>query len=234
MPSAGARGPACGSVCTLKAMYIPKDFAESDPEFIREFVRAHSFATLVSNDGSRPIASQLLFHVATGPQGGMRLLGHMARVNPQWKTFDASREVLVLFQGPHTYVSAAWYSVASAPTWNYVTVQAYGQAQIIHDRIELYEMLKSLVDTHEKDGTRDQGYRIESIPSDLLEQMMNGIVGFRVDVTHAECAAKLSQNRNAADYAAIIRRLRERTDDESLAIAREMERRKPREKGPAG
>ena len=138
----------------------------------------------------------------------------------------------MLFHGPHTYVSAAWYAVPSAPTWNYVTVQAYGNIELIQDRGELYRMLKTIVDSQEKDGPDDQGYRIESLPDDLREQMMNGIVGFKMAVTRFHCAAKLSQNRNDADHANIIRKLRERNDSESRLIAAEMERRRPDNREP--
>ena len=147
-------------------MYVPRHFVEEDQVFIQEFIRRNGFGTLVSNDGGRPIATQLLFQLVVGPDGGMQLSGHMARSNPQWKTFESSNEVLTLFEGPHTYVSAAWYSVHSAPTWNYITVQAYGKADVIEDRAELHEMLKSLVDEQERDSARDQGYRIESLPSE--------------------------------------------------------------------
>ncbi len=153
----------------------------------------------------------------------------MARANPQWKTLEKSRNALVLFEGPHTYVSAAWYSVPSAPTWNYITVQAQGVVQLIEDQVELYTLLKTLVDTYEKESARDQGYRIESLPADLIENMMNGVVGFKVAVTRIDCAAKLSQNRNDADYSTITDRLRARKDEASAAIALEMERRRPRE-----
>ena len=64
-------------------MYIPHDFMEASPEFIHEFIRTHGFGTLVSYDGNRPVASQLLFHLSNEASGRMQLMGHMARVNPQ-------------------------------------------------------------------------------------------------------------------------------------------------------
>ena len=153
----------------------------------------------------------------------MVLTGHMARANPQWKTFTADREVLALFEGPHAYVSAAWYSVQSAPTWNYITVQAYGTVQLVEDKNELYTLLKDLVDKQESYSPVHQRYQIESLSPDILESMMNAIVGFKMKVSKVESAAKLSQNRNGKDYANIISKLHEHGDADSEAIAKEME-----------
>jgi len=215
-------------------MYIPRDFVEDNPEFIRKFIQTHGFGTLVSHDGRRPMASQLLFHLGYGADGAMQLASHMARANPQWRTLERPTDVLVLFQGPHTYVSAAWYSVPSAPTWNYITVQAYGRATLVQDRAELYQLLKALVDSNEQKSAEDQGFRIESIPTDVLTNMMDGIVGFRIAVSQTRCAAKLSQNRNDADYGNIVEKLRDRSDPQSQAIAVEMERRRQPRKNRGG
>ena len=213
-------------------MYVPHDFVENERQFIEGFIRKHAFGALVSYDGNRPVATQLLFHLSAAGSGEMQLAGHMARLNPQWRTFESSKEVLALFQGPHAYVSAAWYSVPSAPTWNYVTVQAYGHVEIIEDRTELFEVLKALVDSQERDSERDQGYRIESLSADLQANMMNAVVGFRIVVSRVDCAAKLSQNRNGRDYDIIVERLKERGDRDSAAVAEEMERRRARRNTP--
>src|SRR5688572_23601686 len=111
-------------------MYIPATFAETDRNKLFEFIEQYSFATLVSTSGAEPIASRLpfLFDRQAGPHG--RLLGHMARANPQWKTADGTR-VLVMFDGPHAYISPTWYeSRQVVPTWNYVAVHAYGTLHV--------------------------------------------------------------------------------------------------------
>ena len=204
-------------------MYVPHHFAETDQDSIRAFIRSHGFGTLVSWDGVRPVATQLLLNLSLGSDSEMVLTGHIAKANPQWKTFTADREVLALFEGPHAYVSAAWYSVQSAPTWNYITVQAYGTIQLVDDKNELYTLLKDLVDKQESYSPIHQRYQIESLSPDILESMMNGIVGFKMKVSKVESAAKLSQNRNGKDCANIISKLHERGDADSEAIAKEME-----------
>ena len=216
-------------------MYVPRHFAESDQSFIKDFVRKHGFGLLVTWDGTRPLATQLLFHL-TESGSDVLLSGHLSRANPQWKTFGQAREALAIFEGPHAYISAGWYSVPSAPTWNYVTVQMYGNPHAIENHDELYELLSGLVEFQEQGAPEEERYRIEAVPKDVLRSMMDSVVGFTMKVTRSECAAKLSQNRNAKDYRNIISKLKERGDPGSTAIAEQMEKReKPRrvDEGPS-
>jgi transcriptional regulator len=207
-------------------MYIPQSFRENDQDLIMAYLKEHGFATLVSTEAGRPVATHLLLESRKVDEARLILSGHMSRENLQWRTFDPSSEVLAIFQGPHSYVSAGWYSVQSAPTWNYLSVHAYGLPRIIEDRAELYSMLKRLVDSQERGYAVDRRYTIESLPDDLLQGMMNGIVGFEVAVTRIEAAAKMSQNRGARDYQNIIDELKAQEDSGSRAVADEMERRK--------
>ncbi|HTZ52734.1 MAG TPA: FMN-binding negative transcriptional regulator [Spirochaetia bacterium] len=206
-------------------MYIHKDFVEHDPARVSDFVRHHPFGTLVTWDGEKPVASHLLMLLKGSAGEPQQLIGHMARVNPQWKSFQPGQEVLAIFQGAHTYVSASWYSVPSAPTWNYTSVHVYGTPSVVSDRRELYELLRELVDSQEAGTPEAHRYRLENLLEDLRESMMNGIVGFRVQVARVEAAAKMSQNRSEADHARIIEKLRQRPDGDSHSVADEMERR---------
>ncbi len=110
-------------------MYIPESFREDRRQILQAFMRDNSFATLVSCDHGRPIASHLPF-LLDGDRGSSGfLLGHMARANPQWRDLADHPNVMVIFQGPHAYVSPSYYrSDFAVPTWNYVTVHAYGSA----------------------------------------------------------------------------------------------------------
>jgi transcriptional regulator len=209
-------------------MYIPRSFEETDQDLVRAFLRQRGFATLVSIDGNRPVATHLLLESRTLDDGRLALCGHMARANPQWETFREASEVLAIFQGPHSYVSAAWYSVPSAPTWNYTSVHAYGVPRIIEDRGELFALLKRLVDSQEGRYPSGERYTIESLSDDILLRMMNGIVGFEIVVSRTEAAAKMSQNRSEKDYQNIIDKLNAQEDTGSRAVAAEMERRKGR------
>src|SRR5262245_38419035 len=114
-------------------MYIPGPYQVNDSGRLCSFLRRHSFATLITHDGAAPFASHL--PMLLRDEGGRRtLLSHMARANPQWKHFASGAEVLVIFQGPHGYVSPSWYETMPAvPTWNYAVVHAYGVATVLSD-----------------------------------------------------------------------------------------------------
>lgn len=199
-------------------MYISKLYREEDRAKILEFLQQNEFAMLVTCDGARPTASHLLMEVVeTGDEWFVN--GHMSRANPLWKTFETNPEVLVIFQGPHTYISPTWYNHVNVPTWNYQAVHVYGNPRIVSGE-EYYVMLSRLIARHEG-GTN---YRMDSLPQDFVEKQMSGTVGFQVKVTRIEANYKLSQNRDHEDYHNIILRLNEREDAMSHQVAEVMRR----------
>lgn len=144
----------------------------------------------------------------------------MSRVNPLWKTFSKNTEVLVVFQGPHTYISPTWYNHVNVPTWNYQSVHIYGIPRIVTDHDEYYGMLSRLITRHES-GT---SYRLEVLPQDFVEKQMKGTVGFQIPAARIQANYKLSQNRDNEDYRNIISHLYEREDKMSHEIAKAMEK----------
>lgn len=203
-------------------MYIPKPYREEDRAKIVEFLRRNEFAVLVTHDGEKPRASHLLVEVIE-EDGRLFVNGHMSRANQQWKTFDPNIEVLLIFQGPHTYISPTWYNHVNVPTWNYQAVHVYGNVRIVNNYNEVYTLLKRLIDRHEA-GTH---YRLETLPHDFVEKEIKGVVAFQVDVTQIEANYKLSQNRDDEDYENIIARLGEREDELSHEVAEAMRRQRP-------
>lgn len=199
-------------------MYISSLYREEDRTKILEFLKQNEFATLVTHDGDKPIASHLLFEV-TEEGESLFLNGHMSRANPLWKTFESNPQVLIIFQGPHTYISPTWYNHVNVPTWNYQAVHLYGTPRIV-DGKEYHAMLSRLIAQHEG-GTN---YRLESLSQDFVEKQVNGTVGFQIKVNRIEANFKLSQNRNDEDYHNIIERLNEREDEMSHAVADAMKR----------
>ncbi len=117
-------------------MYTPKLYREEDRAKILELLQQNDFATLVTYDGEKPTASHLLMEVI---EDGEKLFvnGHMSKANPLWKTFEMNPEVLIIFQGPHTYISPTWYNHINVPTWNYQSVHVYGKPRIVsgHDEV---------------------------------------------------------------------------------------------------
>ncbi len=183
-------------------MYIPEHFAETDLPTLHEFMRQHSFATLVTQHDGAPFASHLplLLERSIGTHGA--LLGHMARNNEQWRDFAAGAEILVMFQGAHAYVSPSWYepNPMAAPTWNFVAVHAYGRARILSEE-ELVETLHQLVDENEK--SFPQPWKLQ-ISQAMRERALGAIVGFEISLSHIEGKFKLSQNRSVQDRQSVI------------------------------
>lgn len=204
-------------------MYIPKSFREDDVSVLHRLMQTYSFATLVTQHDGAPYATHLPLMLCPdeGPFG--TLIGHMARANPQWRDFDAEREVLVIFQGPHTYVSPSWYTVQpSVPTWNYAAVHAYGAPRLIEDEAELYEALQQLAQTYE--APREQPWTLSG-PDDFMRKMMRAIVGFAIPISRLEGKYKLSQNRSPEDRVQVVQQLAAQGELLGTAVAALMRQR---------
>ena len=197
-------------------MYIPKLYREEDREKILEFLKQNNFPALVTYDGEKPIATHLPVEVLENENGSLTILGHMSRANPQWRSFG-EQEVLLIFQGAHTYISPRWYDHVNVPTWNYMMVHVYGKVRLVEGE-ELHSLLSRLVKNHEE----PTAYSLEALPQDFVQKEMNGVVGFAVDVTRVDAGYKLSQNRNDGDHENIIRELEGRGDENSAAVAKSM------------
>ena len=203
-------------------MHIPKLYREEDRAKILEFIRQNDFAVLVTHDGEKPVASHLLMEVVEEGET-LYVNGHMSRANPQWKTLEINPEILVIFHGPHTYISPTWYNHVNVPTWNYQSIHVYGKPRLITAYGEAYSILKRLVDRYESNGH----YKLETLPQDFVEKEIRGIMAFQIEVTRIEANYKLSQNRKDEDHANIITRLEERTDDLSHRVAEAMRQQRP-------
>ncbi|MFN4090871.1 MAG: FMN-binding negative transcriptional regulator [Alphaproteobacteria bacterium] len=183
-------------------MYVPTQFAESDPAQLAAIMRDAPFATLVTVVDGAPFATHLpLLHETESGTNG-RIVGHMARQNPHWRSFGGSAETLAIFHGPHAYVSPTWYAAQpSVPTWNYAVVHAYGRPSIVEDAARARTLLDRLIAAFEAD------WSLTGLPPAYVEGMMRGIVTFEMPVARIEGKAKLSQNRTADDRARVARRL---------------------------
>lgn len=198
-------------------MYVPTPFAETDQARLHEFIEEHGFATVVSQDGKGPVASHLplLLDREVGPHG--QLIGHMARANPQWKHADG-QDMLVIFHGPHAYVSPTWYEAANVvPTWNYVAVHVYGTFWLDDSRSRQLEIVRRYVDFYE--ATMDRPWSLEHADEGFIGKLLDAIVGFRIDIERIEGQWKLSQNHDPARRTKVIRALREAGGEDRERIA---------------
>jgi len=198
-------------------MYVPKYYKVSDLEEIKEFIQHNSFATIVSIRKGKPIAAHIPV-LLKKIEDDYYLTGHLAYGNPLWKTFEEVQDILVIFNGPHAYISSSWYEHENVPTWNYQAVHVYGKASLI-EGIALEQDLTSLLEKYE--SFRENPVLWDKLSPELLQQEMKGIKGFKIKVEEVQAAYKLSQNRNASDYANIIKELykEENPHAESLAEA---------------
>lgn len=202
-------------------MYIPTYFKITNVDEIVDFVQGNSFGTVVTAEQGQPFATHLpmQFH-KTGDD--YYITGHFAYANPQWKTFENRNEkVLVIFQGPHAYISSSWYNHENVPTWNYQAVHVYGTARIMNER-ELEEDLILLLQKYERH--RNNAALWENLSS-VTKKQIRGIVGFEIKVEEIQAAYKLSQNRNEADYLNIIDKLKNEGNLNAKQMAELMEKR---------
>lgn len=204
-------------------MYIPKHFEGSDA-IGREIMQAHSWALLMTADeNGAPFATHLslLWQDDGSPHGS--LIGHMARANAHWKLFARDAESLALFWGPHAYVSPTWYAPGvKVPTWNYVTVHAYGRPQIIEETEGAIDVLSQLAGAYE--GTGKEAWSLQQLPPGNAEAQTRGIVAFRMALSRVGTKIKLSQNRDLEDRKRVIAKLEESDSQDAQATATWMKR----------
>jgi transcriptional regulator len=202
-------------------LFVPPSFAEQDVPTLHEFMDAHGFALLISPDAADPWMTQLplLLERDRGPLGTLE--GHLARANGHWQRIDGNGDVLVLFQGPHCYVSPSLYAThPSVPTWNYASVHAHGRARLVEDGERAKALMRKLVERSE--GARPAPWTMD-LPPDYLSGMMRGIVGIEIEITRLRGKFKLSQNRTEEDRARVMEDL-ERGAPHEREVARMMRR----------
>ena len=201
-------------------MYTAAHFALPDDR-ARELLAQVGAADLVTVHADGPVATYLpfLFDPDLGEHGA--LLTHVARNNSQARE-PVAGEALVIAHGPDHYVSPEWLpswqgTGQVVPTWNYLTVHAYGTLSVHDDPEWVADVVRRLTAAHER------AYRVEDVPADYLERMLRAIVGIEVRLTRVEAKAKMSQNKAPADVAGIIEGLRADAEDGAQATADWME-----------
>jgi transcriptional regulator len=190
-------------------MYTPKYFAENDLEQIYRLIEKYNFGTLICTTSSGELEMTHLPFILARDEGEMGVLrAHVARANPIWRMFSEAKNVVAVFQGPHAYITPAWYlDRAEVPTWNYTVAHVFGKAHLI-EKEQLRQLLVELVEKHETDA--DDRWRISDVPEQLFERMLEEIVGFEIIIDNFKGKFKLNQNRIRGDREGVIGGLRER------------------------
>lgn len=199
-------------------MYVPEHFSVKDLATLYDWIERWSFGTLITSHRGRLEANQVPFLLDRDKN---QLLGHVAKANKHWMSLMNAEELLVQFNGPHAYVSPAWYSQPDGvPTWNYLTVQVRGKAELVKTDSETVELLRRLTNTNE--ALYGPGWRIDDLPAERLKAMCQAIVCFRIQISAIEGKAKLSQNRSKMDRVGVSQELAASDDSQMQELSRLM------------
>ena len=202
-------------------MYKFTYYTEQDDQKVIDFMKENAFALITGTGEKYPIATQIPLEIKV-KEGKIFLEGHLMRKTDHHLAFEKNSNVLVLFTGPHCFVSASWYTNPSVgSTWNYITVHAKGTISFTDEEGTL-KAVKAVSDKYE--GTTSAG-AFDNLPNEYIAHMVIAIVGFSIEVESIDNVFKLSQNRDEASQKNIIEQLRKRSDDNAAKIAEEMERR---------
>lgn len=199
-------------------MYIPKINETTDRNEIVSFMKQFSFAPIITAKDNLPIGTHLPF-IVTVKDDKVILTSHFAKANGQWKDIESSK-VLVIFSEPHAYISPKNYDKElNVPTWNYISVHAYGQGKIVTEAEQVRKVLETTIDNYET-SYRQQW---DNLPDDYKIKMSNGIVAFEVTVIDLQAKKKLSQNRTETERQRIIDTLSASNDANEKLIATYMQ-----------
>ncbi len=195
-------------------MYTPAYAKNENEEDLKGFIRKNGFGIVVSTVEEKLWATHIPLILV-----GNKLQGHVSRGNKQWCALSQNEEVMVIFQGPHTYVSSSWYDHENVPSWNYVAVHVYGKPHMQSEE-ELIESLRQLTNKYEKESTCPVS--VDTMSEKFLHGELRGTIGFEITVDRIEASYKLSQNRDEKNHTQIISELEKRGDENSVSIANEM------------
>jgi len=195
-------------------MYSPPYNQVKDRAELMQFMRENGFPILVTGTGGVLHASHL--PITVHGQGEQIVIDmHMAKNNPQWKEFFDD-EVLVIFAGPHAYVSPHWYADEErVPTWNYAAVHAYGVPKIISDRKAKAESQRRLIESLDPAWLPKH----DALSQKYVDQMLDGIVNFSIPIARIETRWKLSQNRGKREMELIAAELDKSADSGARVLA---------------
>jgi transcriptional regulator len=203
-------------------MFNVKRYQASDSSKILAFMQAHSFAIVTGfGQDDYPVSTHIPVEVEQAVDGNMIITGHVARKTDHARAWEQNPNALVVFTGPHAYISASWYTdTQMASTWNYMTVHAKGKMQWMDDA-GTYNVIKKLTDRYEAHSPVPAS--TEKMSEQYIRSNLKAIVGFSIVVEHLEHVFKLSQNRDAVSHQQIIQQLQQQGTDDARAIAAAME-----------
>jgi transcriptional regulator len=188
-----------------ESLYIPKAQLVEDRKFLHDFMDEYSFVDLVTSAPEIRIT-----HIPTwmdrsrGEYG--TIYGHISRQNPQTSAFDGKQPAVIVFRGPHSYISPTWYTKTDVvPTWNFAVVHASGKLKAVTEKKDFHDLLAKLIRKYE--GAESPAYDFNKLPESYTSGLIAGIVGFEMQIERLEGKFKLGQERSEADQQSIVRHL---------------------------
>ena len=202
-------------------MYKLPYFTEEDQEKVIDCMKAYPFALVAGFGEDYPVASHLPLAVEIKDDGKIFLSGHLMKNTDHHRAFEKNDNVLVVFNGPHTYISASWYTKKDvASTWNYITVHAKGKIKFT-DEAGTYKAIKAVTDKYE--GTETEA-AFDKLSKAYVDKLIKAIIGFEIEVVSFDNVFKLSQNHNEETRESIMNHLYQLGDEQSAKIADEMKK----------
>jgi len=189
------------------SLYIPKAHLVEDLQFLHDFMDEYSFVDLVTSSPTLRITHiPVLLDRTAGGYG--KIFGHISRQNPQCQTFDGRHTGVIVFRGPHGYISPAWYAKRDVvPTWNFAVVHATGRPRAVTEKTALHGLLARLIDKYEK--YQGSGYDFSKLPDSYVSSLMDGLAGFEMQIELLEGKFKLGQDWSGVVQQAVLEHLRQ-------------------------
>ncbi len=203
-------------------MYVPAHFEESKIEMLHDLIVAHPLATLVTMSSNGINANHIPLHLVNDKGQYGTLQGHVARANPVWSDIDNDVETLIIFQGPNSYITPSWYPTKQehgkvVPTWNYVTVHAYGKLRVVDDPVWVRSQLELL--TIQQEALFDKPWAVSDAPVEFTDKMIGAIIGIEILITKLTGKWKVSQNQPALNQAGVVEGLKSLSNSEATKVA---------------
>lgn len=202
-------------------MYCPAHFEEQRPEVLRQLIADHPLATIARMSPDGLVADHVPMLHEPCAHGHGKLIGHVARANPLWQA-DPAQELLLVFQGPQTYISPNWYATKAeggkvVPTWNYAVVHVHATLTPVQEPDALLGILEQLTRQHE--ATQPHPWQVGDAPADFTHKLLEHIVGVRLEIRRMQGKWKVSQNQPESNRAQVAAALGASTNSVSQAMA---------------
>ena len=203
------------SAAVHESLYIPKAHLVDDRKFLHDFMDEFSFVDLITATPTLRVTHIPCFIDRTRGEFGT-VFGHISRNNPQNKTFDGDHPAVIVFRGPHGYISPSWYTGTgnSVPTWNFGVVHASGKLQPVAEKKTLRALLAKLIDKNE-DYSKSK-YNFAKLPDSYVDGMLGGVIGFEMKIELLEGKFKLGHERGEGDRKNMVDHLKAEKRERSL------------------